>query len=226
MLPPTFSDSKNLGSGLAIPYFLAVDNDKNFTLTSRLFVDEHPLIIGEYHQAFKNSSFLTDFGFTEGYKNTSKTKKAGDKSHFFSKFTKTFSGKSGSENTFSFKTQDVSNDKYLKLYRIKSNLVDYNTDVLENSIDYSHSKDDLFFGLKASVYETLKDDYNDKYEYILPEITIDKNIFGSEKFGNLNLQSNLKVHNYDTNKHTNFLVNDFEWTSNDFIFDSNIKAQF
>ena len=224
LLPPTFSDSKNLGSGLAIPYFLAVDNDKNFTLTSRLFVDEHPLIIGEYHQAFKNSSFLTDFGFTEGYKNTSKTKKAGDKSHFFSKFTKNFSGKSGSENTFSFKTQDISDDKYLKLYRIKSNLVDYNTDVLENSIDYSHSKDDLFFGFNASLTETLKDDYNDKYEYIFPEITIDKNIFSNEKFGNLNLQSNLKVHNYDTNKHTNFLVNDFEWTSNDFIFDSNIKS--
>ena len=28
--------------------------------------DEHPLILGEYHQAFKNSNFLADFGFTEG----------------------------------------------------------------------------------------------------------------------------------------------------------------
>ena len=226
LLPPTFSDSKNLGSGLAIPYFWALNDDKNFTITSRIFVDEHPLVIGEYHQAFKNSSLLTDFGFTEGYKKTSKTKKAGEKSHFFSKFTKNFSGKSGSKNTFSFKTQDISDDKYLKLYKIKSNLVDYNTDVLENSIDYSHSKDDLFFGLNASLTETLKNDYNDKYEYIFPEITIDKNIFNGERLGNLNLQSNLKVHNYDTNKHTNFLVNDFEWTSNDFIFDSKIKNTF
>ena len=226
LLPPTFSDSKNLGSGLAIPYFWALNDDKNFTITSRIFVDEHPLVIGEYHQAFKNSSLLTDFGFTEGYKKTSKTKKAGEKSHFFSKFTKNFSGKSGSKNTFSFKTQDISDDKYLKLYKIKSNLVDYNTDVLENSIDYSHSKDDLFFGFNASLTETLKNDYNDKYEYIFPEITIDKNIFNGERLGNLNLQSNLKVHNYDTNKHTNFLVNDFEWTSNDFIFDSKIKNTF
>ena len=31
------------------------------------------------------------------------------------------------------------------------------------------------------MYETLKEDYNDKYEYILPEVTIDKNIFTSEK---------------------------------------------
>ena len=76
------------------------------------------------------------------------------------------------------------------------------------------------------MYETLKEDYNDKYEYILPEVTIDKNIFTSEKFGNLDLQTNLKVHNYDTNKHTNFFVNDFEWESNNLIFNSNIKNKF
>ena len=63
-------------------------NDKNFTVTSKLFVNENPLFIGEYHQAFANSNFLTDFGYTEGYKNTSRTKKAGEKSHFFSKFIK------------------------------------------------------------------------------------------------------------------------------------------
>ena len=51
-------------------------------------------------------------------------------------------------------------------------------------------------------------DYNDKYEYILPEVTVDKNLL-SNKFGNLDLQSNLKFHNYDTNKLENFLVNDF-----------------
>ena len=35
----------------------------------------------------------------------------------------------------------------------------------------------MFIGYNASVYETLKDNYNDKYEYILPEITLDKNLF-------------------------------------------------
>ena len=33
-----------------------------------------------------------------------------------------------SENSLTIKNQHVSNDKYLKLYRIKSNLVDYNQD--------------------------------------------------------------------------------------------------
>ncbi len=226
LLPPTFSDSKNLGSGIAIPYFWDLGKDKNFTVTSRLFVDENPLFIGEYHQAFKNSNFLTDFGYTEGYKKTSRSKKAGSKSHFFTKFTKNFKGKSNSDNSLSLIAQNISDDKYLKLYKIESNLVDYNKDTLENSIDFKHTKKDLFFGFNASMYETLKDDYNDKYEYIFPEITIDKNILSSDKFGNLDLQTNLEVHNYDTNKHTNFFVNDFEWDSNDIILNSKVKNRF
>ena len=48
-LPPIFSGSRNLGSGVTIPYFFAVDKDKNFTLTSKLFTKEHPLFLGEYH---------------------------------------------------------------------------------------------------------------------------------------------------------------------------------
>ena len=74
-LPPTLTSSKNLGSGITVPYFWALNDDKNFTITNKLFVDEHPLMLGEYHQAFKNSSLLADLGFTEGYKKTNKKKK-------------------------------------------------------------------------------------------------------------------------------------------------------
>ena len=75
--------------------------------------------------------------------------------------------------------QNVSNDKYLKLYKIKSNLVDFNTDTLESSLDFTHQDEDMFLGFNTSIYETLKDTYNDKYEYILPELTIDKNLFSN-----------------------------------------------
>ena len=214
-LPASISSSKNLGEGVSIPYFFAINKDKNFTLTSRIYGSENPLFLGEYHQVFKTFNFLTDFGFTEGYKKTSATKKPGQKSHFFSKIVKNFKGEAGSDNTFRMSVQNTSNDKYLKLYKIKSNLVDYNSDTLENSIDFTHEKDDLFFGLNASIFETLKEDYEDKYEYILPEITLDKNLFNSERYGNLDLQSNLKVHNYETNKLENFFINDFNWSSKD-----------
>ena len=75
------------------------------------------------------------------------------------------------------------------------------------------------------VFITLKDNYNDKYEFILPEITFDKSLFSSNKFGNLDLQTNFKINNYDTNKITNFLINDFNWTSNELNFKKRYKEQ-
>ena len=225
-LPPTLYDSKNLGSGISIPYFMNLGSDKNFTFTNRLYVSENPLFLGEYHQAFKNSNLLTDFGYTQGYKKTSTSKKSGEKSHFFTKYVKNFTDKNNFENSLNINFQEVSNDKYLKLYKIESNLVDHNLETLENSINYTHEREDLFLGFDASIYETLKDDYEDKYEYILPEITLDKNILSNEKFGNLDLQTNIKVHNYETNKFTSFFVNDFEWSSNDIVLNSKIKNKF
>ncbi len=224
-LPPTLYDTKNLGSGISIPYFFDLGPDKNFTLSSRFYVSENPLFLGSYHQAFKNSNFLADFGFTEGYKKTSATKKSGEKSHFFSKFTKNFIDRNNYTNSLEINLQEVSNDKYLKLYKIESNLTDYNLENLENSLNYIQERENLFFNVKASMYESLKDDYEDKYEFIFPEITLNKNLFLNEK-GNLDLQTNYKVHNYDTNKLTNFLVNDFDWQSNQINFDNGINSLF
>ena len=52
-----------------------------------------------------------------------------------------------------FLNESVSISSYLKL-------------TLENSIRFSQERENLFFGINASVYETLKSDYEDKYEYI------------------------------------------------------------
>ena len=226
VLVPTLYDSKNLGSGISIPYFFDFGKDKNFTLTNRIYAVENPLILGEYHQAFKQSNLLADFGFTEGYKKTSSTKKGGEKSHFFTKFVKNFKSNDDDKNSLEIKFQNVSDDKYLKLYKVDSNLVDFNIENLENSINFFREKDNLFFGINASVYETLKKDYEDKYEYILPEITLDKNLFSKENFGTLDLQTNYKVHNYETNKLTNFLVNDINFESNENIINELFNTKF
>ena len=219
-LVPSMYDTKNLGSGISIPYFFDLGVDKNFTITNRLYVTENPLILGEYHQAYQNASLLTDFGYTDGYKNTNTKKKAGKKSHFFTRFAKNFKNENNFVSNFEINFQEVSNDKYLKLYKVDSNLVDYNFETLENSIKFTHEKDDLFLGINTSIYETLKGDYEDKYEYVLPEITLDKNLFYNENLGSLNVQTNYKVHNYDTNKLTNFLVNDFNFETNNKILNN------
>ncbi len=224
-LTPSFSDSKNLGSGLDVPYFWALGQDRDFTFRNRFFANENPLLAGEYRQAFNKSNLILDFGFTEGYKKPSKTKVGGSKSHIFGKFVKNFKDKNNSEHNIELSIQDVSNDKYLKLYKIKSNLVEYETETLENSLNYSYQNKDLFLGFQAGAYETLKSDFNDKYEYILPDVIIDKNLFTDKKLGTLDLQSNLKVHKYDTNKFSSFLINDFDWKSKNFNLSSGFNSK-
>ncbi len=224
-LPPKLSDSKNLGAGISLPFFWAVNKDKNLTLTSELFVNEHPLISSEYQQAFANSNLYIDTGYTKGYKRSNNAKASGDKSHFFTKYIKNFKGRNASENSLSIETQTVSNDKYLKLYKINSNLVDYNSDVLKNTVNFNHENDSIFLGMNANIFETLNEDYIDKYEYVLPEITLDKNLFRDEKLGILDLQTNYKIHNYDKNKYTNFLVNDFNWGLNEHSYGSGLQGK-
>ena len=211
-LIPSYNDTKNLGSSISLPYFWAINKDRDLTIKSKLFATEHPLFLGEYKQVFKNSYLTLDFGHTEGYKKASGNKKLGDKSHVFLNFLKNFNETESINKNFEVNLQHVRDRKYLKLYKIDSNLVNYETEILENSVDYSVINDDKnhFYSFNASANRTLADSYSDKYEYILPEINYEKQLL-SEKFGYGNFKSNLKVNNYDTNKYKRTLINNFNW---------------
>ena len=212
-LVPSYSDTRNLGSGVDVPYFWALGKDRDLTINNKLFASEHPLFLGEYRQSFKESNMTLDFGYTEGFKRSSKTKKSGDKSHIFANFLKNFDSSDNINNNLEVNLQHVSNKKYLKLYKIDSKLVDYETEVLENYLDFSRINEEknTFLSINASTYRTLADTYNDKYEYILPEVNYEKQLFNS-KYGYGDFDSNLKVHNFDTNKYKKFLTNNFDWT--------------
>ena len=224
-LAPSFQDSKNLGEGISVPYFWSINKDKDLTFTNRFYGSENPLFLGEYRQALKNSNLIFDFGYTDGYKQNTTVKKSGDKNHCFSKFVKNFSNiNKNSDSALSITTQITNNDKYMKLYKINSELANEDIDNLENSLRFTHSNDDIFFGFNMSMYETLKSDYNDKYEYIYPEFVASKNLISDSKLGSLNLDTNLELHTYDTNKTSKFLINAFEWNSIDKIFANGIQT--
>ena len=79
---------------------------------------------------------ILDFGYTEGYKKNSKSKSVGDKSHLFAKLVKNFdTDLKEKESNLEINLQNISNRKYLKLYRIDSNLVNYETNTLENFVN-------------------------------------------------------------------------------------------
>ena len=208
-------------------YYWAINKDRDFTFTNKLYATENPLFIGEYRQAFESSNLIFDFGFTEGYRKTSSLKTKRQKNHFFSKFTKNFSNiNKNSDSNLTITSQDSSNDKYFKLYNINSELISDDIETLENSINFTHSNDEIFFGFNISMYETLKNGYNDKYEYIYPELIFNKNLFSNSLFGSVNLDTNLKVHNYDTNKSSKLLVNNLNWDSGDKNLNNGIQNKF
>ena len=59
----------------------------------------------------------------------------------------------------------------------------------------------------------------------MPEILYDKNLYQKDNFGILDLQTNLKISNYDTNKTSKILINDFDYNSKDFNFKNGISGK-
>ena len=57
-LVPSFSDSRNLGEGIEVPYYWALNKDRDFTLRNKLFVSENPLFLGEYRRAYEKSNLI------------------------------------------------------------------------------------------------------------------------------------------------------------------------
>ena len=96
-LPPSFSNSKNLGSSISIPYFWALSDDKNFTFTSRYYVSENPLLMVNTIKHLKTHFYLQILDLLRVIKKQPLRKK-GDKSHLFSKFSKNFNLTEDSEN--------------------------------------------------------------------------------------------------------------------------------
>ena len=216
LLVPTLTSSTALGSGFSVPYFWNMGNDRDLTFTPRLYLNENPLMLAEYRQDFKNSFLHVDFGFTEGYKNTNTKKTTGKRTHIFTNFNMTLIDEEEKNSNLTVNLQKVSNDTYLKVYDIDTTLIDKNQNTLENTLDYTYQNKDFFFSSTPSVFEDMNKSGHLRHEYLLP-FTIEKNIMTSQKFGFMDLETNLRVRNYETNKQTSFLVNDFNWRSKEWI---------
>jgi LPS-assembly protein len=215
-LTPFITNSKNIGGGLAIPYYWMINDDKDITFTPKIYNEENLLILNEYRQAFQNGFLTLDSSFTQGYKNTSDTKTSGSRSHLFADLQLNLNKDSSYKSSFSIKTQKVSNDTYFRIHDINTSLVDSENTNLANEMKYSLAKDDSYFNIDIAAYENLREKSNSRYEYILPNILYGKTFF-TEKFGALNFKSNAFHNNYDVNKYKTFLTNDISWNPSSYI---------
>lgn len=188
-LVPTISNSNN-SSFLQLPYFLALDNNKDATFSPRMYDGDKFLLQTEYRQVNLNSEHITDFSFF-------KKKNLNQKNHFFYKFKKDLFTSDLFETKLNFKIQQTSNDTYLKAQKIEGEIIN-NYDILENSLEFDLYSNNLMVNMNASIFEDLNKTKNDRYEYLIPNINIIKNL-NTNLNGNLNLVSNTSIRKYNTN---------------------------
>ena len=208
-LIPSIKSSSNSDNFLNLPYFYVIADNKDATFMPRFYADEKVLFQTEYRQKNYKSNHVADFSFfTEKDKNS--------KNHFFYEFDKDLDIKNFDTGEINLKLQTTSNDTYLKSDKLESELID-DSDIMENSLTYDLYSNDLSINLSSTIYENLNEKKNDKYEYILPRLSLVKN-FGNFKDlnGNFLLESDTLIRQYNTNIQEKRNVNNF-------IFDSGSK---
>ena len=197
---PQFINSSNLGFSAQIPYFKAIDYDKDITISPRVYSNNNLFVQTEYRQAFKNTDFITDFSYN---------KKGNSSSHFFSHLVSQIE-----DSFYEMKIETVSNKDYLKKYQIISPLINDYT-VLNSSLLYEKNTQDYVFSSSVTVIEDLSKANNDKYEYIIPSYDFTKETFLENNiFDSLSFRSSGNYRKYNTNVDEMDIINDFILTSN------------
>tara|TARA_B100000902_G_C27318537_1_gene922809 strand:- start:705 stop:3083 length:2379 start_codon:yes stop_codon:yes gene_type:complete len=215
-LIPSFSSSKNLGNSFNIPYYKVFSENKDLTFTPRLFTNNKLLSQSEYRQIGKNYNHKMDFSILVDDDTSGR-------SHFFSKTSKSLDLDLFEESNLTFDIQQVSNDSYLKSYKIRSPLIE-NDNLLTSSINFDGYNDDLIFNSEMTVYENLSKENNDRYEYILPSYSLTKQLDPQFNLnGNFEITSSGSIKNYNTNVSEKTNINDLVYTSNSYISNNGLE---
>ena len=208
-LIPAFSSSNNLGNYLSVPYFYAISDNKDITFTPRFYDKQKTIYQAEYRQANKSSDHIIDVSILNKSRIIERGKNAG--THFFveSNFDTHFDFFENSK--IDLKIQQVSQDNYLKTYKLKSPLITNET-VLNSKIELEGNNENLDFSLYTEVYEDLSKETSDRYEFIFPSYSLTKYIENILD-GELSFTSNANSKLYDTNIYTKTMVNDLNFQS-------------
>ena len=132
-LMPKFADSTSVGTSLNVPYYHVISENRDFTLSPRVFFDQKVLIQSEYREINKNSDHNLDFSSLDG------------KNHFFSKSNKKLQLNSFENSEIYLDLEQTSNDTYLKTYKLKSPLIKNNNN-LKSTLGLNLANDECWIG--------------------------------------------------------------------------------
>ncbi len=217
-LTPTLR-TQNASSYLRTPYFFAISQNSDFTISPRFYENNKNIYQGEYRYVTKNSSHIIDASIINDSpflleNNSSKT-------HLFLNSLLNVNTDLFDNSKINIKLENVSNNDYLRTNNIKSPIINSQS-TLKSIISFEGSREDLDFSISAEVFDDLNKEKNsDKYEYIFPNFNISKN-FKTNFDGTLNM-TNIGFNKlFDTNVNEKVLVNNFSFKSIDFIKNSGL----
>ena len=210
-LIPRFQDNTKSGLSLTLPYFLALAENRDITLTPRLFNDDKFLIQTELREKNKNSNHIIDVSqFLSNNENS--------KGHLFYKFDKNLSSNKFDNLELNLQLEQVTDETYLKANKIESPIIKSFSN-LTNSLNLQMYNEDVTIDTSLDVYEDLTKNDSDKYEYV-PNFSFSKIISDNYSFN-----SNGYYKNYNTNITEKVLINNFDFQSNLRLFDSGITNE-
>ncbi len=198
-LTPKIQDNSTTGLSFNLPYFMAIAENKDITLSPRFFTNDKFLIQSELRQKNKNSNHEIDFShYTSSGENS--------KNHFFYNFNKGYENENFDGIELNIKLEQVSDETYLKAYKIESPIIN-NTSNLTNSLELNLYDEDVSFSSNLDIYEDLSKQDSDKYEYV-PNFSFSKVINENNMFSSKGYYKN-----YNTNITEKVLINNFEFNS-------------
>ena len=222
-LPPTLANlGGDIGSTIKIPYFYPVSQSADFTVSPVYYFKQHPLLLGEYREKFKNGDISLEGGFTQGYKEVTTTKTDGSRHHLYGNLNLIFSDKILDQTILNAKVQQVNNPTYLRVNKInstndgfKKNLIKDDDTKLTNEINLNSFGKTENLNIKAATYRDISVTKNsDQYSYLLPELSYSKyNLFNDN---NLSLNSIFKSQNTNTNQNKSTFINNLDYSTQDF----------
>ena len=226
-LPPTLANlGGDIGSTMKIPYFYPVSQSADFTVSPVYYFKQHPLLLGEYREKFKNGDISLEGGFTQGYKEVTTTKTDGSRHHMYGNLNLIFSDKILDQTILNTKVQQVNNPTYLRVNKInstndgfKKNLIKEDDTKLTNEINLNSFGKTENFNIKAATYrDTSVTKNSDQYSYLLPELSYSKyNLFDEN---NLSFNSIFKSQNSNTNQNKSTFINNLDYSTQDFYNNS------
>ncbi len=221
-LQPSFSNSNVLGSSFSIPYYKAISKNKDITFIPTIFENEIHMLQNEYRQVNKNSSFVADFSYNQGYKSSISNNK-NSISHLFAKFNKDLGFENYISSNLDISVEKVSNDTYLKVFDgniAKTSVTPNSKEILTSEIKFFLDHEEFNFSSGFQSFENLELNSTDRYQFVLPYFNFDKDLFTNLKSGFVNFFSSGSNVLKDTNNLVSTIINDINYESLD-IFSNN-----